>query len=182
MLTLINTNRMMPPIAPIGLDYVAGAVREAGHNVDLLDLCLAEEPEVEISRYFDRCTPDLVGLTFRNVDDCFWPSAQSFLPTLNETVAAVRRVTDAPNVIGGVGYSIFPKRIVEHTGADFGTRGDGEQALVVLLDELRGGQRWDRVAGLGFRSGHIHVVTIRSSLGQGSQTKCPCPASLTGTG
>ena len=27
MLTLINTNRMQPPIAPLGLDYVAGAVR-----------------------------------------------------------------------------------------------------------------------------------------------------------
>ncbi|MBC8873755.1 MAG: radical SAM protein [Planctomycetes bacterium] len=158
MLTLINTNRMMPPIAPIGLDYVAGAVREAGHHVDMLDLCLAEEPEVEISRYFDRCTPDLVGLTFRNVDDCFWPSAQSFLPTLNETVAAVRRVTDAPIVIGGVGYSIFPKQIVEHTGADFGIWGDGEQALGLLLDELRGNRRLEQVLGLVYRrDGTIHA-------------------------
>ncbi len=39
-----------------------------------------------------------------------------------------------------------------------------------------------RAPRLGFWSGHIHVVTIRSSLGQGSQPKCPCPTSLTGTG
>ena len=30
MLTLINTNRMTPPIAPVGLDYMAGAARAAG--------------------------------------------------------------------------------------------------------------------------------------------------------
>jgi hypothetical protein len=30
MLTLINTNRMVPPIAPVGLDYVAAAARRAG--------------------------------------------------------------------------------------------------------------------------------------------------------
>ena len=30
MLTLINTNRMTPPIAPIGLDYLASALRAPG--------------------------------------------------------------------------------------------------------------------------------------------------------
>lgn len=151
MLTLINTNRMMPPIAPIGLDYIAGAVREAGCDVDLLDLCLSEDPDVAITRYFDRRDPELVGLSFRNVDDCFWPSAQSFLPTLKQDVAAVRQHTDAPIALGGVGYSMFPERIVEHAGADFGIWGDGEPSLVALLNELRGARRLDRVPGLVFR-------------------------------
>ena len=34
MLVLINTNQMVPPIAPIGLDYVAGAARRAGIEAD----------------------------------------------------------------------------------------------------------------------------------------------------
>ena len=38
MLTLINTNRMVPPIAPVGLDYVAAAARRAGIDVHLVDL------------------------------------------------------------------------------------------------------------------------------------------------
>ena len=33
MLTLINTNRMVPAIGPIGLDYVARAATEAGLEV-----------------------------------------------------------------------------------------------------------------------------------------------------
>lgn len=44
MLTLINANRMLPPIAPIGLDYVAGAARRAGLTVEVLELGLAERP------------------------------------------------------------------------------------------------------------------------------------------
>jgi radical SAM superfamily enzyme YgiQ (UPF0313 family) len=150
-LTLINTNRMTPPIAPIGLDYVAGAVRRAGYDVELVDLNLAEEPDTELAAHFSRSDPELVGLTFRNVDDCFWPSAQSFIPVLQRDVAAVRKRTDAPLVLGGVGYSIFPGQLVEAAGADFGIWGDGEQAVVSLLRELHGQRCWDRVPGLVFR-------------------------------
>lgn len=150
MLTLINANRMKPPIAPIGLDYVAGAVRQAGFPVELLDLGLAEDPDAAMKEYFDNRQPELVGLSFRNVDDCFWPSGQSFLPQLEKDVASLREHTDAPIVLGGVGYSIFPRPILERSGADFGIHGDGEQALVALLKELRGRRRWDRVPGLAY--------------------------------
>jgi radical SAM superfamily enzyme YgiQ (UPF0313 family) len=151
MLTLINTNRMQPPIAPIGLDYVAGAVRAAGHEVELVDLNLSEDADAALAEHFRRCQPDLVGLTFRNADDCFWPSGESFVPVLERDMAAVRRHTDAPLVLGGVGYSIFAPSLVARTGADFGIWGDGEGATVALLAEVRGRRRWDRVPGLVYR-------------------------------
>lgn len=44
---LVNANRIRPPIAPIGLEYVAEAVAAAGHDVDVLDLCWEEEPARE---------------------------------------------------------------------------------------------------------------------------------------
>ena len=149
-LTLINTNRMKPPIAPIGLDYIAGAVQRSGFDVELLDLNLVSDPDAALEQHFRRRQPDLVGLTLRNVDDCFWPSARSFLSDFCRVVASVREHTDAAVVVGGVGYSIFPKQILELAGADFGIHGDGEQALVQLLTELRGSRQWDRVPGLVF--------------------------------
>jgi radical SAM superfamily enzyme YgiQ (UPF0313 family) len=151
MLTLINTNRMRPPIAPIGLDYVAAAAHAAGLEVEVLDLGLVDDPDTTLERYFSRRQPGLVGLSFRNVDDCFWPSGQSFLPTLQQIIAAVRRQTAAPLVLGGVGYSVFPQAILARTGVEFGIHGDGEEALIALLRELRGGNRWDRVPGLLYR-------------------------------
>ncbi len=151
MLTLINTNRMMPPIAPLGLDYIAAAVRRAGHGVDVLDLCLAPDPQRAIVEYFAGNCPELVGLSFRNVDDCFWPSGSWFVPELQELVAEIRRRSEAKIVLGGVGVSIFARDIVEHTAADFGIHGDGEQSLVGLIGAVRDGRGYDGVPGLVWR-------------------------------
>lgn len=151
MLLLINTNRMLPPIAPVGLDYVAGAARRAGIETRVLDLCLAGNPPAALAECLAHAQPELVGLSFRNTDDCFWPSASSFVPQLRETIAEVSRFTDAPIVLGGVGFSIFARHIMEQVGADYGIRGDGEQALVALLSELRGGRCFEQVPGLIWR-------------------------------
>jgi len=151
MLVLINTNRMVPPIAPIGLDYIAGAVRKAACEVEILDLCFSQNVETTLANYFSCRNPELVGLTLRNVDDCFWPSAQSFVPDLVKILETLRPLTDAPRVLGGVGFSIFAERLVEHCGVEFGIRGDGEEALVSLLRELRGQKQFERVGGLIWR-------------------------------
>lgn len=158
MLTLINANRMTPPIAPVGLDYVAGAVRLAGEPVEILDLCLAENPQAALTEYFAKTSPELVGISFRNIDDCFWPGEVWFVPEMVALVAEVRRLTGAPIVLGGVGFSIFAEQIVVRTGADFGIRGDGERAPLDLLAQLRGPRRFDNVAGLVWREGdRIHA-------------------------
>lgn len=153
MVKLINANRMVPAIGPIGLDYVAGAAREAGLDVEVLDLCFENDPTEAMRRSFSDGSPELVGISFRNVDDCFWPSADWFVPGLKSTVDAVRSLTDAPVVIGGIGYSIYPERILEYTGAHFGIHGDGETAVIALVRELQGLWRFEDVPGLVWRRG-----------------------------
>lgn len=151
MLALVNTNSMVPPIGPIGLDYIAAAAGACGIDVDIVDLCLADEPDETLKNYFTGHSPELIGLSFRNVDDCFWPSAEWFVPRLADTVSAIRKLSDAPVVVGGVGFSIFARQIVEFAGADFGVRGDGEQAIPSLLGELRGSRHFERIDGLIWR-------------------------------
>jgi len=159
MLTLINANRMIPPIAPIGLDYLAGAARRSGLDVELLDLCLAEDTAAALAACFAERRPELVGVSFRNVDDCFWPGGAWFVPELVELVGSIRRRCEAPIVLGGVGYSIFAPEILRQSGADFGVRGDGEEGLVALVAELRGARRFDRVPGLLWREDGVLRVT-----------------------
>ena len=149
---LINSNRMVPGIGPLGLEYVGGAVRRAGIGVDLVDLCLAEDADLRLEQYFAGHEPALVGVTFRNVDDCFWPSCRSFVDDMTVLIRRIKDLSGAPVVIGGVGYSIFGRRLVEYAGADFGIVGDGERPIVELFEQLRDGRRFGQIAGLVWRS------------------------------
>ena len=142
---------MTPPIAPIGLDYIAASAKKAGIDLELLDLGLADSPDEAVREYFSKKNPELIGLTFRNADDCFWPSADWFVPGLKETIKKIRSVTESPIVLGGIGFSIFAGEIFKEIDADFGICGDGETALVMLINQLRNSRKFSDVPGLLWR-------------------------------
>jgi radical SAM superfamily enzyme YgiQ (UPF0313 family) len=151
MLVLVNANSMAPLVAPIGVDYVAGAAKARGIDVDVLDLAFEQDAGAALRAYFAKRSPRLVGITFRNVDDSFWPSARSFLGSLEGVVQAIRGCCEAPIVLGGVGLSIFAKRIAARVGADYAVRGDGEPAILELWEALQGARDLSAVAGLVWR-------------------------------
>src|SRR5512145_495822 len=129
---LVNPNRVRPPIAPLALEYLAHALRRAGYEPRLLDLAWLPEagPALEsAARSALAERPVLVGVTIRNLDDSSRGSGVSFLEEHREVVALVRRHTDAPVVLGGVGLSIEPAAALEVLGADYAIRGEGESAL-----------------------------------------------------
>ncbi len=148
---LVNTNEMRPRIAPIALDYIGGALVAAGCEVELADLSFADEASVALARALRAAEPRLVAVTFRNSDDCFWPSGASFVPRLVEIVGIIRGLTQAPIVLGGAGLSVFPEPILEACGCEFGVRGEGEDAVPRLLRALEGGDGLDEVPGLVWR-------------------------------
>lgn len=122
---LVNTNRIKPPIAPIGLEYVAEALNVAGHQVEVLDLCWPDDWGPAISSFFERTSFALVGVTLRNTDDCAFTSRQSFLPEIAEIVNAIHRQTDALIALGGVGFSVMPEEVLTLCEADVGVWGTG---------------------------------------------------------
>jgi radical SAM superfamily enzyme YgiQ (UPF0313 family) len=139
---------MLPAVGPLGLDYIAGCATQAGIKTDILDLCFAVEPLEIMKEYFSAHNPHLVGISFRNVDDCFWPSAAWFVPGLKATIDTIRSFSESPIVIGGVGFSIFGESILKYTGADFGIRGDGETAIISLIHQLQNARNFTDVPGL----------------------------------
>lgn len=42
-MALVNTNRIMPPISSLELEYVAETLFAVGHEVSILDLCWEEQ-------------------------------------------------------------------------------------------------------------------------------------------
>jgi radical SAM superfamily enzyme YgiQ (UPF0313 family) len=151
-IALVNTNTMRPPIAPIGLDYVAEALGAAGHRVEVLDLCWADDQGAAVASFFEVLEADLVGVTLRNTDDCIFTTRQSFLDAFADTVAILRKHTDAPVVLGGVGFSAMPEAVLDLSGADAGIWGDGELAFTDLADAVSRSEEWTHVPNLIWRS------------------------------
>ncbi len=148
---LVNPNRMQPPIAPLALDYLAEALENAGLAVGLLDLCFSEDPDREIENYFRGNEPRLIGVTVRNTDDVYFVSQDFCLDKYAAVIDATRRCSDAPIVLGGAGYSVFPEAILDYLGLDLGIWGEGEDALPLLAKRIRSGEDLSGVPALVHR-------------------------------
>jgi len=139
LLVSVNRVRYPYPVHPIGLDYVAGALAPA-HEVRILDLCPLADGELEaaILGAIREHAPQAVGLSLRNVDSLEAPAVLGFLPEARRVVEMVRCSTNAPLILGGAGFTIFPAELLAALGADFGVVGEGERARA-LLDALAAG-------------------------------------------
>ncbi len=144
---LVNPNRMRPPIAPLGLDYLAEALAHRGYEPVLCDLCGAEDWQHALDAAVEAVRPGAIALTVRNLDDAYFASQDFIFETTAAMVRHAMARSPAPVILGGVGFSIAPCEALRYAGAPYGISGDGEQALPDLLDCLAAGGDVSRVPG-----------------------------------
>jgi radical SAM superfamily enzyme YgiQ (UPF0313 family) len=129
---LINTNVARPPVSPVGLEYVGEALVNARMPVHVLDFSFVSDWKASLRKQLRVDEPLAVGLSVRNTDDCSFVFRKSFLPWIGNVVTELRRLTDAPIILGGVGFSTMPDVVLQATRADGGIEGDGEEALLAV--------------------------------------------------
>jgi len=137
---------------PIGLGYLATALRRAGYlDVDILD-CLAEGLDLDgFSRRLEAERPDVVGITTWSLS----------VGDVAESLRVTREILPkAVTVIGGPHPSaIGPGVLDDFPLADYAFRGEAEAGLPLLVDLVSGkagvgpedipGLMWKEVAGKG---------------------------------
>lgn len=137
LLVSANTEQLQMPVLPMGLACVAAAVEHAGHEVRVLNLMTKDDFEhLELERAVSGFGPELVGISVRNIDDQCMKAPRFLLEAVKNVVASCRSLTPVPIVLGGAGYSIYPRSALAYLGADMGIKGEGEAAFVKLLDAL----------------------------------------------
>ncbi|MBN1798227.1 MAG: cobalamin-dependent protein [Spirochaetales bacterium] len=142
---LINSNRYrFPPVIPLGLEYLAGALEHSDHDCTVLDLCFAADPQKEIHAAIMKVRPDVAGISIRQIDTVLYRNNEFFLDQIKEYVGCCRR-HKLKVVLGGSGFSIMPEAVLHYTGADWGVAGPGEQTLPRLLDALKQGRPIERL-------------------------------------
>jgi len=150
-MVLVNANEMKPPVAPLALDYIGGQLEAAGVDVRVIDLTFAGDVGRALAKGLVDVDPIAIGVSFRNTDDCVWPSGDCFVPRLEEILGLIRSATAAPVVLGGCGFNIFPAVLMNQCDADFGIVGNGEDVLVDLARRLETARDHRDVPGLLYR-------------------------------
>ncbi|MCF8110523.1 MAG: radical SAM protein [Desulfobacteraceae bacterium] len=128
-----NTETTPYPVYPLGIDYVAGAIRYK-HMVYVEDINETGGNEVLADR-IGSIDPDVIGISIRNIDNTDVKSPKAYIDPHRALICAVRKVSGAPVVLGGSGFTLFPGRLMEALGADYGIVGEGER-FAAFLDAL----------------------------------------------
>lgn len=136
--------KSISPNFPIGLAYLASAVRQAGHEPEILDLPLEKNPFFKLRQQLTAESYPLVGISALTVQ---YPGAK-------KVVEIIRSESPSSKIIlGGPHPSVLPEQTLLETAADYVIRGEGEAALSSLANALGRGTDLTTIPSLGFRCG-----------------------------
>jgi radical SAM superfamily enzyme YgiQ (UPF0313 family) len=136
------------PTLPLGLACVAAATQNAGHEVALLDLMFEGDPKLGIRTSIEDFRPNVIGISVRNIDDQNMLQPQFLLAPVRDVIASCRGLSNAPIILGGAGYSIFPESALRYLGADMGIQGEGEVVFPLVLERLGKGAQVSDIPGV----------------------------------
>ena len=145
-----NTEQINIPVFPLGLAFIARATQDAGHDVKLINLMDDDDGNMLLEEGIKNFDPEVIGISVRNIDDQTMENTRFLLNPVKELIAYCRKLTSAPIVLGGAGYSIFPISALNYLKADIGIQGEGESAFVALLERLKRNEDFQDLPGIFF--------------------------------
>jgi len=128
---------------PLGLLYLAGAVRAGGrHTVQVVDMPAERMSYEQLGELLGREKPGMVGIT----------------GITHNLVEIVRTADCAKNAdrgilvcLGGPHVDAFPEESLSFPSVDYAFRGESEKSFVQFLDALDDGKSYESIPGLCFR-------------------------------
>jgi radical SAM superfamily enzyme YgiQ (UPF0313 family) len=161
---IISANTL--PAAPTGPVYVAGAVRQAGHEVQIFERLFADKLEAELSDQLEKFQPDVIGVSIRLVfDDRLDATAYlgtthtDLRPQVKEITDILRNKSNAPIILGGPGFNYYARDWLDYLDLNYGIRGEGEESFPLFLKLLEEDKDIYSVPGCSFRrNGQYHEI------------------------
>jgi anaerobic magnesium-protoporphyrin IX monomethyl ester cyclase len=137
-------------LPPLGLAYLAGALREAGYSrLRILDANISRDQGADIERALALDPPDIVGLSLTT------PLFKTALD-LTRTIKGRRPRTKV--ILGGVHPTLFPGDVAGQESVDCVVFGEGERTVVELMRRIENGGEPDDIPGVAFRKNGRVVV------------------------
>ena len=163
--------RREKPVYPLGLCYLASVIPEE-HEVVLIDPNIYKDPYVDMENQLKKFSPNLIGISLRNIDSTMRRDPFLYYKTLKPTLDIFKRIApDAKIIIGGSGFSMFANEIMErHHDIHIGVFREGEETFPELINNL---DNLDSVKGLFIRKGNEVVYTGDRPLPEVKNFKSP---------
>jgi len=138
---MISSNTAASPylVYPLGLSMVASALDKAGHEVLQIDFLQKGSSFEALMEEVSGFNPKIVGISIRNIDNVNFLNEQRYIGTVQKIVEKIRNISDARVMLGGAGFSLIPKLILNETGADYGIIGEGESLMVDFVNNAEKG-------------------------------------------
>jgi len=139
-IAFVSGNREKLPHActPIGLLYIMASTPDR-HEKVLVDLCFHEDPHAALRDKLETFEPELVAISMRNIQNNDYSGLSDNLAYYAALIESARAACSAPIVLGGSGFSVMPRDLMEHLKPDFGVSGEGENAFPQLVAALENG-------------------------------------------
>ncbi len=138
---------------PLGLAYVAAAIRDQGFQVEMLDAYSLGLSGQVIAREIAELRPDVVGISSLTPQ---WPDVE----TLADIVKAQNQ--DIITVVGGPHVTALPRDSAGHRSVDIAVVGEGEDTMVEICEAAAGETGFSGVDGIVIGlNGEIESTPLR---------------------
>lgn len=147
-LLLINANneKFPYPVPPLGLSILAGILKNK-YSVKVYDGIF--NGESKLSSELESFNPDYIGISIRNIDDMVLGKTGYYVDRIfMDFVKPVKKITNAPLILGGSGFSIYPGELMKQYEADYGIIGEAEESFPRILEILDHGGDVTSVPGV----------------------------------
>jgi len=126
---------------PTNLAILASYVRENGYDPKIYDFDLESGNSIENARTIMSDNPDVIGFT------CLTPRFPLVVEIANECKKIKSNVV---TVVGGSHVNGQPKHVVKYPSIDYAILGEGEEALLDLLNHIEEGKDVSNLPNLAF--------------------------------
>jgi len=140
--------RLLPPVPPMGLCYVAAMLEKYGFEVQIIDQYAYRLDNKQLLDRIDSINPDVVGFS------CLTPA----FPNVEEICKEIRLFKKSPKImLGNLHPTLFAEEILRKNIADVIVRGEGEYTTLELLSAIRSGRDFSGIDGVSYRSGNLSL-------------------------
>lgn len=145
--------RVGPTTEPLGLAYLAAAVRKAGHEVKIIDAAASHCKPPDLVRELKKENYDIIGITLMT---------PMYLCAM-EVVRSIKKVDKKIKIIvGGPHVTVTPEETLRNNrDIDYAVLGEGEYTVVELIDAIKSSkENLSEIRGIAFFDKRENKVVI----------------------